>query len=65
MVNQEAVMSSKGHPHKHTPGRHKAPHYGAAHYAKSSTKTGTDRLLDLRDTDVAGRVAKPGAPRGK
>jgi hypothetical protein len=58
-------MSSKGHPHKHSPGRHKAPHYGAAHYAKSSMKTGTDRLLDLRETEVSGRVAKSGASRSK
>ncbi|NVN13270.1 hypothetical protein HUK84_19380, partial [Nguyenibacter vanlangensis] len=53
-------MSSKGHPHKHAPGRHKAPHYGAAHYTKTSSKPVAARMPDQREPAPAGRGAKPG-----
>ncbi|WP_342629965.1 hypothetical protein AAC691_10215 [Nguyenibacter vanlangensis] len=58
-------MSSKGHPHKHAPGRHKAPHYGAAHYTKTSSKPVAARMPDQREPAPAGRGAKPGPERGQ
>ncbi|AOX19602.1 hypothetical protein A0U90_04135 [Kozakia baliensis] len=41
------AMSHKGHSHKHAPGRHKAPHYGAAHYVVSSGRRGGQKMMDL------------------
>ncbi|MBB2202088.1 hypothetical protein [Gluconacetobacter tumulisoli] len=50
-------MSSKGHTHKHTPGRHKPPHYGAAHYAKVPGRAGNERMLDLHEPPAAAAAA--------
>ncbi|GBQ81117.1 hypothetical protein AA13595_0524 [Gluconacetobacter johannae DSM 13595] len=58
-------MSSKGHTHKHAPGRHKAPHYGAAHYAKVSGRSSGERMLDLHEPPATGQTAKPGTTKAK